>query len=425
VHLLTIGLSHKTAPVEIREKLSFPRDEIEDALRELLSTVNVSEAVIISTCNRTEIYAVVQDLEGGKKEIVDFLCRNRGVRKNRLLPYLYSIEDRGVVHHLFEVACSLDSMVLGEAQILGQVKEAYDLAFEANATKAIFNRLFRTSFSVGKRVRTETAISESAVSVSYAAVQLAKTVFEELEGREVMIIGAGEMGELTVRHLLSAGVRKVLVTNRTFKRAEELAREFGGEAIPFERRIEGLIKADIVISSTGAPSYILEKEEMAEAMKARRNRPIFLIDIAVPRDIHPEIGKMYNVFLYDIDDLEKVVEANRKEREKEAQKAQKIIEEEVEGFLDWLCTLEVVPTLKSLRSWAEEIKKAEVDEVLKKLSHLSEGEKNLIQALAHGLVNKILHDPTVKLKECAKKKDGYNYVEALRFLFSLEEKEEE
>lgn len=423
MHLLIVGLSHKTAPVEVREKLSFPLAEQEEALSKLMSYSHIAESVILSTCNRTEVCAVASEESKGRQEVVDFLCSYSGLTKRKLHPYLYFLSEKGAVHHLFRVASSLDSMVVGEAQILGQVKEAYEAALEFEATKSIFNRFFRQALSVGKRVRSETAIGESAVSISYAAVQLAKTVFEELAGRLVMIVGAGEMGELTVKHLIDLGVKSVLVTNRTYHRAVDLAKEFGGRAVAFENRFDEMSLVDIVISSTGAPHYIIKKEDLVEVMKRRRGRPIFLIDIAVPRDVDPEVGKVYNVFLYDIDDLEAVVEANKKEREKEAQRAEKIIEEEVGEFLDWLCTLEVVPTLKELRDWAEKVKDDELAKALSKLSSLSDKDKEVINALAHAIVNKLLHQPTVKLKECALQKDGYTYIGALRRLFGLEKEE--
>jgi glutamyl-tRNA reductase len=384
---------------------------------------HIAEGVILSTCNRTEVYTVTSEELKGQQEVVDFLCDYSGIKKRKLRPYLYFLSEKGAVHHLFRVVSSLDSMVVGEAQILGQVKEAYEVALEFGATKSIFNRFFRQALSVGKRVRSETAIGESAVSISYAAVQLAKTVFEELAGRLVMIIGAGEMGELTVKHLIDLGVKSVLVTNRTYQRAVDLAKEFGGRAIAFENRFDEMSLVDIVISSTGAPHYIIKREDLIEVMKRRRGRPIFLIDIAVPRDVDPEAEKVYNVFLYDIDDLEAVVEANKKEREREAQLAEEIIDEEVEEFLDWLCTLEVVPTLKELRDWAEKVKEDELAKALSKLSSMSDKDKRVVNTLAHAIVNKLLHQPTVKLKECALRKDGYSYVEALRLLFGLEEEE--
>ncbi|MCK4777071.1 MAG: glutamyl-tRNA reductase [Actinomycetia bacterium] len=424
MHIITVGLSHKTAPVEIREKLSFPEKLQEDALRMLLKNKHISEAVILSTCNRTEIYSVVTESEAGKMEIVKFLYSFQDFKKNELDDYLYFRYDSDAIYHLFCVTASIDSMIVGEAQILGQVKEAYQYAYDAGVTRLIFNRMFRHGIGVGKKVRTDTDIGESAVSISYAAVQLAKSVFEELVGRTIMIIGAGEMSELTAKHLLSSGDNKVLVANRTFRKGKEIADKFGGKAIKFDEIIDYLAKTDIVISSTSASGYILNKEEMAEVMHKRRNKPIFLIDIAVPRDINPEVEKLYNVFLYDVDDLESVVQANIQERIQEAEKAKVIIEREVEDFSSWISSLEVVPTIKALRQKVENIKEKELEKHLAKLQHLEEKDKEVIKSIAAGIINKVLHEPTIKLRECVEDKDGYLYIESLRHLFSLSEKEE-
>ncbi len=423
MHLLILGLSHKTAPVEIREGLAFPENQLKEYLQLLIQEPHLAEVVIISTCNRTEICVVSSDIEEGKKELIKFLTRSRGIPKEKFLDYLYFYTERAAIQHLFRVASSLDSMMVGEPQILGQVKEAYNHAYQAGVTSLVLNRLFRYAFEVGKKVRTETEIGESAVSISYAAVQLAKTVFEDLSDRVVMVIGAGEMSELTVRHLVSNGVKSIFVTNRTYQRAVELAEKFNGQAVKFEERVNNLVNADIIISSTGAPFPIIKKEDVIKVMKMRKNKPLFFIDIAVPRDIEPEVGKLYNVFLYDIDDLESVVKANIDERSREAEKAEKIVENKVEDFATWLTTLEVVPTIKELIEKAEEIKATQLEKYLKKLGNIGEKEKNLINALASGIVNKFLHEPIIKLKEVACQKDGYLYVESLRHLFDLKHKE--
>jgi len=420
MHILVTGLSHKTAPVEIREALTFPEAEIKDALLNLVSLQNINEGVILSTCNRTEIYTVAKDPEKGQDAVVNFL-KQYYPKKSNLEKYLYFYEAATAVQHLFRVVSSLDSMVVGEAQILGQVKEAYNWAFEAQTTNVIFNRLFRQAFAVGKRVRTETDIGENAVSISYAAVQLAKKVFEDLSGCSVMVIGAGEMSELTTRHLVSSGVNSVVITNRSLSRAEKMAQEFGGRAVPFDQMLEELAKVDIVISSTGAPNVILTYEQMRQVMVKRRYRSIFLIDIAVPRDLDPQINNLDNAYLYNIDTLEEVVAQNLAERQKEAKEAEKIIKAEVEEFLAWLSSLEVVPTIAELRRKAEQIKEQELSKALSKLNHLSEAEKNVIAALAHGITNKLLHEPMVKVKESTKQRDGYLYVESLRHLFALNE----
>lgn len=424
MHILATGLSHKTAPVEIREALAFPEAEISDALQKLISFPSINEGVILSTCNRTEIYTVISNSEKGRLEVQSFL-KSYYPKKGNLEKYLYFYEGDAAVQHLFKVVSSLDSMVVGEAQILGQVKEAYNWAFDARTTNIIFNRLFRQAFAVGKRVRTETDIGENAVSISYAAVQLAKKVFQDLSGRSVMVIGAGEMSELTTRHLVSNGVNSVVITNRSLNRAENMAKRFGGRAVSFDRLLDELAKVDIVISSTGAPNVILTYEQMCQVMAKRRYRSIFLIDIAVPRDIDPEINNLDNAYLYNIDALEQVVQQNLAERLKEAKEAEKIIKAEVDEFLAWLSSLEVTPTIANLRRKAEQIKQYELEKALNKLSHLSEAEKNIVSALAHGITNKLLHEPVVRIKESTRQRDGYLYVESLRHLFALDEEEPE
>ncbi len=423
--VIGVGLNHKTAPVEIREKLSIHDSELPKALSMLISKDTVSEAVILSTCNRTEIYAVVEDIESGRKDVIDFLRDYHELNDDRFVDSIYFYTEEQVVKHLFRVASSLDSMIIGEAQILGQVKQAYQVAHENKATALVLNRLFRHAIECGKRVRTETAIGEAPVSISYAAVQLAKNVFESLENRPVMVVGAGKMSVLTIRHLVSNGANPIMVTNRTFSRAEEIACEFSGVAVPFDEKFEKMAEADIVISSTGAPDYVIRKEDVRELMKKRRGKPIFFIDIAVPRDVDPEVGELENVFLYDIDDLKHVVDENLKEREKEAQKAERIVEDEVNEFLDWLLTLDVVPTIKELNRIAHEIREQELEKALKRLNGLDEKQVEAVKALAHGITNKLLHTPIVKVKEAAARKRGYRYVVALRYLFGLDEDRKE
>lgn len=422
MYVLVVGLSHKTAPVEIREKVAFPIEEQPAALAKLLSQDSIAEAVILSTCNRTEIYAVANDLERGKKNLVRFLCEYHPIKEKELIKHIYSYELDKAIHHLFRVASSLDSMVVGEAQILGQVKEAYNCAFEAEATSIIFNKLFTAALRTGKRARSETAIGESATSVSSAAVELAERVFEDLQGRTVMVLGAGEMSELTAQALQTRGVTSVVVSNRTYERAVELARAFNGRAVKFDEFTKHMVDTDIVISSTGAPDFILRKKDMTKVMRERRHAPIFLIDIAVPRDIEPTVGDLYSVFLYDIDDLESVVSSNLAERAKEAEVAEGIIEEEVGEFNSWISSLEVTPTIADLKDKAESIRSAETEDILKKLSNLSEKEKNEINALTKLILAKLLHEPIINLKKRRDEKDRYLYVESIRHLFSLESK---
>lgn len=425
MYVIVVGLSHKTAPVELREKLSISPVKQKEALDKLLSYKHIAEAVILSTCNRTEVYAVANDLKGGEKDIIDFLLSYHPIGKKDLLKHLYFYQLDQAVHHLFRVASSLDSMVVGEAQILGQVKEAYGYALEAGATSVILNRLFTYALKAGKRVRTETAIGESATSVSSAAVELAKNVFEDLKGRTAMVLGAGEMSELTVQALQGSGVSSVIVSNRTYKRAEELAQIFGGKAVKFDRFGEYMVDADIVISSTGAPHYVVKREDMVRVMHQRRHAPIFLIDIAVPRDIEPAVGDIYNVFLYDIDDLESVVQSNLSERAREAEKAEQIVGGEVGDFLAWISSLEATPTIASLKDKAEAIRAAEVEKLLSKLTSLSEKEKNEVNAATKLILAKLLHEPIVYLKEHQREKGEYLFIETLRKLFGLGEKKED
>ncbi|MBE0477030.1 MAG: glutamyl-tRNA reductase [Coriobacteriia bacterium] len=420
MHLTLVGLSHKTAPIEIREKLTFPAHRQEEALALLLGRPDVAEAVLLSTCNRTEIYTVTLGEEGGSDAVIDFLVDYHDLDRHDLVPYLYMQEGEAVVRHLFRVIASLDSMVVGEAQILGQVKEAYEHAFEAGACSRVFNKLFRQSFEVGKRVRTETGIGESAVSISYAAVELAKKVFDRLEGRTILVLGAGKMSELTAKHLVANGVRSVLVANRTYERACELAERFSGEAIRYDDLFSRIREADIVISSTAASHYVMGKEDVAEAMRGRRGRPLFLIDIAVPRDIDPAVDGLADVFRYDIDDLSGVVEANLEERMREARRAEAVIDEEMGEFERWLESMEVVPTIAAIRAKAETVRQAELEKALKRLGGLSEKELATVEALTSAIVNKVLHGPTARLKAVSGEKDGMGCVEAARFLYGLD-----
>ncbi len=421
MHIVVVGLSHKTAPVELREKLSFDEDSLEDALHHLTAYKHLNEGVILSTCNRTEVYAVCDDIKMGTEDVRQFLVDFCGLKVSKLSKHLYYHDSVEAAHHLYRVVSSLDSMVVGEAQVLGQVKNSYSHAFEAGVTNVVFNRLFRDALKVGKKVRTETDIGESAVSISYAAVELAKKVFEDLEGRTVMVLGAGEMSELTAMHLVESGAKSVLVSNRTYERAVELAERFGGKAVTFNAMLNHMVDADIVISSTGAPHFILSRKDVSQVMHKRRGKPIFFIDIAVPRDIDPKVNKIDNAYLYDIDDLQAVVDANKAERNREGQRAELIIDREVEDFVAWLNSLEVVPAIAELKKKAEAIRAAETLKSLNKLEDLSDKDKNIINALTTVIVNKLLHEPIVQAKKCAGKREGYLYIESLRYLFGLEE----
>ncbi len=424
MHIIASGLSHKTAPIEIREALTFPEHNMGEALTSLTSLPNINEGVILSTCNRTEVYAVANDIDKGRDDLVTFFndCYKEDCD---LEEYLYFHDALAAVNHLFRVIASLDSMVVGEAQILGQVKEAYAHAFDAQTTNIVFNRLFRQAFAVGKRVRTETDIGENAVSISYAAIQLAKKVFGDLTGKSVMIVGAGKMSELTAKHLVSNGVTNVLIANRSHDKAVKMAKLFNGKAVEFENLADEMAAADIVISSTGAENFVIKPEDMKIVMSKRRYRPIFLIDIAVPRDIAPEVNDFENVYLYDIDDLQSVVDSNLAERSREAKEAESIIKIEVQNFLSWQSTLEGVPTISELRKKAEGIRQSELKKISNKLNNLSDEEKNALNALTSGIINKLLHDPMVRLKDSSRHKEGYLYVDALRHLFDLDDGDKE
>ena len=419
MHIVIVGLSHKTAPVEIRERLAFAPTAMERPLQQLLALPPVAEGLIVSTCNRVELCAATKEPEAAMTALRRFLATYHEVDLDEIDDHLYDYQGEDAIRHLFRVASSLDSMVLGEPQILGQIKTAYGYAAEFKTAGLILNRFLHKAFSVAKRVRTETAIASNAVSVSFAAVELARKIFDRLDDKTVMIIGAGEMCELAARHFVTNGVSKVLVTNRTFERAEKLAAEFQGKAVPFEYFVEHLTEADIVLTSTGAPNFILGQRQMEEALKRRKNRPMFLIDIAVPRDIDPKINDLDNAYLYDVDDLQGVVQANLKERKKEAGKAEAIVEQEIGQFYQWLANLEVKPTIIALRRKLEEIRQQELEKTFGNLKDLTDKERKSIEAMTNAMINKILHQPTAVLKQSQNSTSGEDYVDAVRTLFDL------
>lgn len=422
MHLTLVGLSHKTAPVEIREKLTFPADVQPHALATLVDYHAVNECLIVSTCNRTEIYAVTSEDADGVGTIVDFMATYHDLDRTELRKYLYAKQGEDVITHLFRVVSSLDSMVLGEAQILHQVKEAYDHAFDAGTTGRILNELFRRSFTVGKRVRTETEIGENAVSISYAAIELAKRVFDTLEGRTVLVLGAGKMSELTAKHLQANGVAKTIVANRTLSRAEELAAKFDGIAIPFENRYNYLREADIVVSATSAEGYVLTKEDLIPAA-TKRPDPLFLIDIAVPRDIEPACADLSQVYVYDVDALDGIVAANLEERMHEAERAEVIIDEEIASFEHWLESMEVAPTIAAIRAKAEAMRAEEMQKAYRRLGGLSDKELQCIDKLTQAIVNKMLHEPTAALRDASGGKRGVAMVETARIMYGLDDGE--
>lgn len=419
MHLLVVGLNHKTAPVEIREKLHFPPNRLAEPLAELKAYDELLEKLILSTCNRVELYARVHHVYKGSQLVKQFLSDYHKVSLTDFEPYLYQFSDYDAVCHTFRVCSSLDSMIVGEPQISGQVKEAYNLAKEFGAVGPIIGQLFENAFHVAKKVRTETRIGESAISVSYAAVELSKKIFGDLADKSVMLIGAGEMSELAARHLVGNGVKTVFVSNRTHSRAVELAEELGGMAVNFEQMPQQLAAADIVISSTGAPHYIIKKEQVLNILKMRRSRPMFFIDIAVPRNIEPSVNEIDNVFLYNIDDLESVVEANLKERQREALKAEEIIKADVAKYMKWLDGLSIVPLIISLREKIDAIRRAELDKIFSKMNNFSQEEKKAIESLTSSIVNKILHPPIVNLKKQVNSTCSGEYLKVARDLFDL------
>lgn len=419
--IIVVGLSHKSAPIEVREKLNFPENTLPDALRKLMSYEGVRESLIVSTCNRVEIYACVQDSVTGVDRIKQFISDYHGLSRESLDQSLYVYPDAQGVRHTFRVASSLDSMVVGEAQILGQLKDAFDISLKTKTTSTILNKLIKKAISVAKRVRTETKLAEGAVSISTAAVELAKKIFGELEGKTVMLLGAGEMAELAAQHLLGNGVKNIMVANRTFERAEELALEFKGDAIRFEHFPDAMVMIDILICATGAPKYVVNRDMIAKAVKERRHKPIFLIDISNPRNIDPEVDKEDNVYLYDIDDLQSKVDVNTEGRAAEAAKAEELIALEVETYLQWERALDAVPTIVDLREKVEDFRKRECDKTLSSLNTITDDQKRAIEAMSQAIVNKLLHAPLVVLKQAASTPgEGDATIAVARRLFNLD-----
>ncbi len=418
--IVLLGLNHKTASVDVRECIAFSPDEIDRALMTLRDHPAIGESILFSTCNRIEMLMVVEACEPAVAVAKQFITDFKKVPLSQFEPALYQYVGDDAVRHTFQVAASLDSMVVGEPQILGQMKEAYRKATLEKTSGVILNKLLHRTFFVAKKVRTETGIGDHAVSISYAAIELAKKIFGDLDGKRVMLIGAGEMAELAVEHLIRNRVAAVTVANRTFARGVDLAQRFGGKAIKFEEIVPSVQEVDIVICSTAAGGYVLRKEQIQEAMKNRRNRSLFFIDIAVPRNIDPEVNRISNAYVYDIDDLKGIIDENIEDRQREAIKAQRIIDEAVIGFRKWYDSLEVVPTIISLRGKVEAIARQELDKTLGSLNHLSETDKQAIERMTGAMVNKILHEPTHFLKKdgCAGNKS--QWLDLTRKLFNLE-----
>lgn len=416
--MILIGMNHKTAPLELREKIAQTCAEPTDALALIKSIPKVEEALYLSTCNRFELLARVADGHAVPK-LKEFMLSRVAAEPVEIEKVLYVLTNENAVRHLFRVAASLDSMVMGEPQILGQVKDAYRQSVAAKTTGVILNKALHAAFRTAKRVRTETGIANNAVSVSFAAVELAKKIFSDLKGKTVLLIGAGEMSELAARHLVNNGTGKVLIANRTYERAVRVAEELHGEAVRMENLTEALGETDIIISSTGASGYILHQDMIAGALKRRKNRLLFIIDIAVPRDVDPAVGIIDNVFLYNIDDLQGIVDSNMKGRRAEALRAEEIVSEEVVRFSEWYQTLEVVPTIVDLKSKMESIMKAEIESSswIRKLS--PEEQKN-VEILASSILNKVLHDPISNLKDESRENGAVSCIAVIRKLFHLD-----
>jgi len=414
-----IGVNHKTAPVEVRERLAIPESQLPEALRSFTQHPGVEEGLILSTCNRVELLARTQN---GGADLRSFLGAFFNMDRAVMDPHLYEYREKDAVRHLFRVTSSLDSMVVGEAQILGQVKEAYATARAVGAVNSQLDQLLTRAFAVAKRVRTETAVGSSAVSVASVAVELAKKIFGSLNGRSVYLVGAGKMTELAARHLLAHGAASIFVANRTYDRAIRLAQKFDGQAIEFNRLYETCDRADIVITSTGAPHAIFRREHGELFLSRRKNRPMFFIDIAVPRDVDPEMNNLDGIFVYDIDDLQQAVASHVADRKKEAERADDIINLEVDRFQARIQTLDVVPTIVSLQDHLETIRQAEIDRVRGRLGPISPEQELAIEALTRGIVNKIMHTPISTLKTAARESEATTVVELVRRLFNLQEK---
>ena len=419
--IVLVGLNHKTAPLSVRERLFAGCEQKANLLGELSAIDGVVEILHLSTCNRVELVAAVEDTPQILEAIKSFLAHSGNLTAQEAAACLYGYQNEEAIRHLFRVASSLDSLVMGEAQILGQVKEAFRRAMAENYTGIALNRLMHRAFRTAKRVRTETGIAANPVSVSFAAVELAKKIFGTLAAKKVLVIGAGEMAELTVTHLIGNGAEDITVANRTVALAEVLAEKYHGKAIGLAGLNEALCDADIVISSTGAPEYIITEEMIRNCLRKRKNRLLFLIDIAVPRDIDPAADNIGNVYLYNIDNLQDIVDENIKNRHREALKAEEIVQEEVAQYSRWLKELKVVPTIVSLRSKAESIVRMEMVKAQGWMSKFENGDREKVEALVNGIVNKILHAPVVVMKEESTEYNAQDIVAAVRQLFRLDE----
>lgn len=421
ISIINIGMNHETAPVELRECLAGEQAGPVRILSEMRNSGCFEESIFISTCNRVEAVCTTKDIISAEKKLISLMADFGNISEENIRKHIYILKDSEAVKHLFRVASSLDSMVVGEPQILGQVKDAYRLAaVNEKTTGVIINRMMHKAFNVAKRVRTETGISETAVSISYAAVELAKKIFFSLEGRTALLVGAGEMAELAARHLVNQGVHNIIVANRSFERAVSVSESFGGKPVFFEELGTQLVEADIVITSTAATEFIITSKMVKDVIRKRKNRPLFFIDIAVPRDVEPKVNNLDNIFLYDIDDLREVVNENSSQRRQEALIAERIVEEEVIKFSKWMETLEVVPTIIAMQEKVSSIREAEIKKSLPGLGKLSSEQMESIETLTVSLVQKIINDPILMLKSISGRSSKDQFLDVTRKLFNLD-----
>lgn len=419
--LFVVGINHKSAPLAIREKFAIAESRLDEFLSRSVTLPHVEEILALSTCNRVELYGASRHGGQAIAQVSRLFAEFQGVDPKVLEQHAYGFQKENAVRHGFRMTSSLDSMMVGEPQILGQVKEAYRQACEVGTTGKLLHKFFHHAFHVAKKVRQETGISSQPVSVSYAAAVLARQIFGDLSGKRALVLGAGKMSELAVLHLKKSGIQTLYIANRTPERAEEIAHKVGGEAIPFEKFEKWLADADIVITSTASPDYLIRPPMVQEAIRQRKNRPMFFIDIAVPRNVSPEVNHLSDVYLYDIDELGAVVEANKSERNREAELAVMLIDREVEAFSKTLKTLKLAPTLSSLSKKFEKISRHELEKAFQRLPHLDADACEAIETLAHSIVNKILHDPMVALKEDQPQENSPDYGDLVRKLFRLDE----
>jgi glutamyl-tRNA reductase len=420
IKIVNIGMNHETAAVELRECLAKDPENTTVALTSMREQQYIEEGLFLSTCNRVEALYTTKNPGEARNSVISLMSRLGDIPEDSFYSSLYMYEDMKAVRHIFRVASSLDSMAVGEPQILGQVKDAYRQATSEKTSGVVLNRLMHRAFHVAKRVRTETGISDAAISISYAAVGLAKKIFRDLSGKKILLIGAGEMAELAASHLINNGVHSITIANRTFHRAVEVAESFRGKPVSFEEIESQLLEVDIVITSTASTEYVISYDQVKGSLRKRRNRPLFFIDIAVPRDIEPRVNDLGNVYVYDIDDLKGITEINMKQRQQEAVKAERIVQEEVIKFEKWLKTLDVVPTIISLKEKTEEIRQSEFKKTLASLRGLTPSQMKIIETLTLSLAEKIINDPILALKRKADRPTRDSYLDIARKLFNLD-----